>query len=249
MKTRGTLVVVFIALCLALTSAAEAQSDDSWRWSLTPYIWATSLSEDLTFRGEGIGGNDLDFKDLVDITEAAYTFHLQGMKGELGFYIDASISDLKDEEVGDLVLTEARIKEQIYSGGLIYRPGGVDGSFDLLLGVRYFEVDEYYTFTVGDQPPRERGIDDSYTDLMVGARYWWRLGDRWGLGVIGDVSSGGTDLIWTAEGMVGWRFGARRQSSVLVGYRHRVLEYTKADERIEVERTMSGPTIAVQFGF
>jgi len=249
MKTNRPFILVIAVICLTLTFAATAGASEPWRWSVTPYIWATDLSEDLTFRGEGIGGNDLTFKDLVDITEGSFTVHVQGMHGELGFYLDASISDLKDQDVGDLVLTEARIKEQLYSGGMIFRPGGDDGSFDLLLGVRYFEADEQYTFTVGNLPPRERGIKDSYTDLMVGVRYKWLLGDRWALGVIGDASSGGTKKIWTAEGLLGWRFGARRQSAVIVGYRHRVLEYVKADDRIDVERTMSGPTLAVQFGF
>lgn len=249
MTMRRTPATLIISVCLTFSFASAVQASEPWRWSLTPYIWASDLSEDLTFRGETVPGNSLEFKDLLDITDSSYTVHFQGMRGELGFYLDASVANLKDEDVGDIVLTEARIKEQIYSGGLIFRPGGADGSFDLLLGARYFSVDETYTFTIAGLPPRERGIDDSYTDLMVGARYWWRFGDRWGMGLIGDASSGGTKVIWTAEGMLGWRFGSRRQSAILVGYRHRVLEYLKTDDRVEVQRTFSGPTIAVQLGF
>jgi hypothetical protein len=63
----------------------------------------------------------------------------------------------------------------------------------------------------------------------------------------GDASAGGTDLMWTAQGLLGWRFGARRSSAILAGYRYRELEYGKADV-LDVEKTLSGFIVGLKIG-
>jgi len=74
------------------------------------------------------------------------------------------------------------------------------------------------------------------------------LSPRWVLSLKGDVSAGGTDLTWTTQGLLGWRFGAHRNSAVLAGYRYRDLEYGKADV-LDVEKTLSGFILGVRIGF
>ncbi len=64
----------------------------------------------------------------------------------------------------------------------------------------------------------------------------------------GDVSLGGTDFMWTAQGLVGWRFGAKRNSPVFLGYRYRDMKYSKADV-FEVKKTLSGLGLGVKIGF
>jgi hypothetical protein len=54
---------------------------------------------------------------------------------------------------------------------------------------------------------------------------------------------GGTDHVWSAGGLVGWRFGAKRNSAIFLGYRYRNMRYSKA--AFKVERTFSGPAIGV----
>ncbi len=63
----------------------------------------------------------------------------------------------------------------------------------------------------------------------------------------GDFSFGDSDLFWTAQLLGGWRFGARQQHTVLLGYRHREMEYEKGP--FEVERTLSGAALALRIGF
>ncbi len=52
----------------------------------------------------------------------------------------------------------------------------------------------------------------------------------------------------TAQAAGGWRFGSKRQSALLLGYRYRQLDYGKAD-RFDVERTMDGVIAGVRIGF
>ncbi len=91
-------------------------------------------------------------------------------------------------------------------------------------------------------------IDESYLDALIGARYHIPLSERWVISLRGDVSLGGTDFMWTAQGLVGWRFGAKRNSAIFVGYRYRDMKYSKADV-FEVKKTLSGLGLGVKIGF
>lgn len=134
---------------------------------------------------------------------------------------------------------DVEIEETVLEAGAIYRPGGRSGRFDLLFGVRMMAVDEDYRLQIGELPPVGASVDVDYLDALVGARYHIPLSQRWVISLRGDVSLGGTDVMWTAQGLLGWRFGAKRNSAVFLGYRYRDMEYTKA-EVYEVKKTLSG---------
>ncbi len=101
---------------------------------------------------------------------------------------------------------------------------------------------------LGELDPLEPSIDESYVDALIGARYLIPLSERWVISLRGAVSLGGTDFMWTAQGLVGWRFGAKRSSAIFVGYQHRNMKYSKA-EVIEVEKSLSGLGLGVKIGF
>ena len=110
-------------------------------------------------------------------------------------------------------------------------------------------VDERYTFQLGaPEILRQVRVDEDYVDALVGARYTIPLSERWAVSLRGDLSFGGTDLVWTAQGLVGWKFGAKRQSAIFAAYRYRDMEYTKADV-VEVGKTLSGFGLGVKIGF
>jgi hypothetical protein len=53
--------------------------------------------------------------------------------------------------------------------------------------------------------------------------------------------------MWSAQALVGWIFGAKRNSGVFLGYRYRDMEYSKGDA-IEVKKNLSGPVFGVKIG-
>jgi len=235
---------------IVAATAVSAQAGDGWQWSLTPYIWATDLKEDLVLDGAVVGGQDLDFKDLADKVESSFQVHLEGMGDRWGMFADVIYIDLSDTETGEqgLLRLDVSIEEMVNEGGAIFRPGGREGRFDLLLGARYFSLDETYRLTLGGIASGQTRVDDGYLDALLGARFRLPLSDRWVVTLRGDYSLGDTDGVWTAQGMVEWRFGAKRKSAILGGYRHREMEYGKADT-LEVERELSGFAVGVKIGF
>ena len=243
-------VIVFVATTIAaLLFPSPARAADGWNWSITPYMWASDISEDLILRGEVVGGGDTEFKDLLDLVDTSLQLHFEGIRDRWGLFADLTYIDLSDSETGELEILrfDVEITETLFEAGALYRPGGQSGKLDLLFGARLLTVDEVYRLQLGELDPIERSIDESYVDALIGVRYHIPLSQRWVISLRGDASFGGTDYMWTAQGLVGWRFGAKRNSGVYIGYRYRDMSYSKAE--FEVEKTLSGPGLGVKIGF
>lgn len=238
------LLVAFVA------AAPTAHAQERWEWSVTPYFWGSNISEDLLLRGEISGGSDTQFKDLVSKLDFAMQVHVEAIKGHWGPFADLSYIALSDSETGEqgILRLDVEIKELLGEAGAIYRPGGREGRLDLLFGARLLSVDELYRLGLADLGSVDTSVDENYLDALVGARYSIPLSESWAIVLRGDVSFGSTDYMWTAQGLLGWRFGSRKQSSVFLGYRYRDMKYTKADV-IEVEKTLNGVGLGVQIGF
>lgn len=249
-RPAGSLIVGASLAVILAAVAGGAQAADRWQWSITPYMWATDISETVLLDGTQVGGGDTEFKDLVDILDTSLQLHLEGVGVRWGVFADVTYIEASDSETGDreLLRLDVEIEESVLEGGLIWRPGGHEGRLDVLLGARYLGVDVIYRLLLGTVGSREIRLDESYLDALVGFRYHIPLSERWVISLRGDASIGDTDLVWTAQAMVGWRFGSARQHALLAGYRYRDMEYDQADV-LDVEKTLSGFGIGVTIGF
>lgn len=243
-------VLGVVAFVCAAMLASPAGAGENWQWSITPYIWATDISEDVTLNGRVVDGGDTEFDDLVDIIENSLQLHFEGTREEWGLFADVNYVDLSDSVTGEYGYGRLDVdyEEMVLEAGAIYRPGGRSGRLDLLVGVRALSFEQDYRLQIANLPPRQVSIDEDYVDFLMGARYHIPLSERWVISFRGDVSTGGTDHILTLQGVLGWRFGAKRNSAILAGYRYRELEYTKADV-LDDQKTISGFGLGVRFGF
>ena len=249
-KVGSILAITIVVAMFFATPARCVENDEGWQWSLTPYVWATDVSEKLLLDGQVVGGDDTEFDDLVDKIEASLQLHFEGTRDRWGMFADLNYIEVSDSQTGEFGIAriDADIEETLAEAGAIYRPGGRTGKFDLLFGVRYLKFDEDYRLQLGEIEPFDRSIGESYLDGLVAIRYLVPLGERWVISLRGDVSLGDTDIIWTAQGLIGWRFGSRRGSALFLGYRYRVLEYSKTDV-FDIEKTLSGFGLGVKIGF
>ena len=65
-KNKNFVALVLVVCFSGLVTIASAQESKSLGWSITPYLWPSDTSVDLTFRDVNIGAGEIKFKDLVD---------------------------------------------------------------------------------------------------------------------------------------------------------------------------------------
>lgn len=65
-------IALAACLCLVPLASVRGQDTNSFGWSITPYLWATETSVDLTFRDANIGAGEISFNDLLDVLDAAF---------------------------------------------------------------------------------------------------------------------------------------------------------------------------------
>ena len=112
-------------------------------------------------------------------------------------------------------------------------------------GLRY--VDQDVGLVIDPEPPGppvlQTGVDKSYYDLLVGARYAAPINDQWRLVFSGDLSGGDTEGTWSLAAYGVYRTGPHR---FYAGYRHLEMDFEGAAGETFTE-TFSGPAIAYGF--
>lgn len=246
------------ALVLLGISAVPANAQD-WQWTLTPYLWASASSLDVTVNDEPVIGGDLSFSDLLDKTDFAGQVHFEGQRGKGGFFLDVTFLNLGETQTTPAnpplpggTDIHADMKLVMFEGAGIYRPGGGSHGLDFLLGVRVIDMDVDLGITPPPPlPSTTASASDSFVDGFAGARYIAPLGENWFMALRGDAGAGDTDLTWNVVGTLGFHFGSKDQYNVVFGYRHLVMEIEDDDDgiRVEAETTMSGPFAGFAFRF
>jgi len=228
---------------------AVAQStENDWRWSVTPYLWASAMKADIRFPGGQEVGGEAQFSDILDKLDFAAQVHLEGQRGTWGMFVDATYLTMSDDTTHGPISADADIDTGIYEFAAIYTPGGEDGRFTALAGARIIDLGLDLTFSApGPGGPIRRSVDKSLTDFMVGGRFVHSFNDRWLLNLRGDIGAGDSESSWNALAVVGWRFGGDLNKAALFGWRHMELEVE--DGGRETDLTMDGPIAGVLFSF
>ena len=242
---RGMLVLA--CSFLMLSGAAEAQSSDSLKWSITPYIWASHTSVDLTLKDSPIGGDDISFSDLLDITDSSFQVHVEAGKGNWSLFTDLTYISTSDSDDSGLIVVDSKSKQTFVDVAAVYWPGGVGAPLSFYGGVRYTGFDDRYSFSIGDTPVGSRRNTSDYYDALVGVRYRFDLADRWSLLTRGDVSFGNSKGTWLVQGLFAYTVGKRQQNRILFGYQYKQAEFK--DGNLKTEFSYYGPMAGFNFKF
>jgi hypothetical protein len=240
--------VIAFSFALAVCGSAGAETSDAgWRWSVTPYIWGSDVSADVRFpSGQEVGGR-LTFNDILDDLDLAALVHLEGHRGEWGMLFDVTYLEMSDSATHGPISSATDTEFGVYELAGVYTPEAAEG-FSVLAGARVVDVALDLTLTPpAPFNPIRRSLNESFTDLLLGARYVFALGDRWALNVRGDVGVGETAEDWGATAQIGWRFGSELQHAVLFGWRHLEIEVRESSRRTDV--SFDGPLVGVMFGW
>jgi hypothetical protein len=262
--SRGFLAVAAVCVFAAVPAARQAQASE-WMWSITPYLWGSGVSLNMTVNDREPGFEQtVDFSDLMDKLKLALAGRLEGQRGKVGFFADVFFVDFGDDnKTFDLgrslpgqVVAETNLAFTIFEAGGIFNPRGDGSGAALLFGARMLDLDlkldAQYVFDNGSSEGRDYHVNKALWDVLIGARYIGNFGERWPFHVEADASTAGTDLTWSARAGVGYAYGKQRQHAVVVGYRYMDIDLSEPSGPrvdIDIDAQMAGPYLALKFGF
>ena len=251
MKRKNTikhLPILFVAQCTLILFAANAnaQGGDT-EWSITPYIWASDTTVDITFRDTNIGAGDISFSDLLDVLDAAFMVHVESGGENWSWFGDFTYLKTSETTERTLVTINADNEQFFMDAAIAYWPEGMGSQLNFFGGLRLSGFDDRYRFSIGGtQVAEERATKDFY-DALFGLRYRFELGQRWDLLTHADFSFGDSEGTYLLRANFAYTVGQRRQNRILFGYQYKEAEFKRAD--LTTDFSYHGPMAGFNFRF
>jgi len=243
------LSLLLIAHCsiFLFATTASAQSGEV-KWSVTPYLWASDTSVDLTFRDTNIGAGDISFADLLDVLDAAFMLHVESEGGEnWSMFGDFTYLSTSDTTERTLITIDAENDQIFLDVAVAYWPGGIGSQLNLFGGLRYSGFDNRYGFSIGGMQIAEQRSDSNYYDALLGIRYRIELAERWELLTHGDLSFGDSEGTFLLRANFAYLIGKRQQNRILFGYQYKEAKFKDGD--LVTDFSYSGPMAGFNFRF
>jgi hypothetical protein len=259
MNRNRNFALTFAALTALTVTGATAATASEWKWSVTPYAWATEVGVDVKVDDRQLIDETISVQDLLEDLDTIAQVRLEAQKGAHGLFVDLFDVNLSDDAatralpsgVGTATFSPEMGMTILDLGG-IYDPQGDQIGFQLLYGARILNqratIAAEIHFNNGATKRRDFEIDDTFVDALVGFRYIRPIGRRFSWQLQADVSTGGTELTWSAGPTLGYTFGARSNYTATAGYRRMVVDFDTEDN-VDAEMTLSGFVAGLRFSF
>lgn len=244
---------------LALMASGTAAADE-WRWSVTPYVWATDVGLDLQLSDRQLVDATIPFEDLLEDLELITQVRVDGWQGAHGLHFDLFNVELADnndsvtlpDPIGGQLVLDSELGMTIFDAAGVFDPGADRTGISFLYGTRIISQRENLDAERrdGDTTSGSASYDatDTFVDGLVGLRYAGRWSEHWGYELAADVSTGGTDVTWSIAPTVAYTFGARDQYTLSAGYRRMEIEF-ETEEPVDFDMSLSGALVGFRVAF
>jgi opacity protein-like surface antigen len=229
--------VVLLALASFAATAASAQpsaaspGEAAWRFAFTPYLWASGLDGEASFKGIPPQPVEMSFGDIWDKLDFAALFAFEARHGRWGVGTDVVFMNLGakvplpdvfgEREPG----VDSRQLMWELDGFLRVHQGPLRGwlrsTVDLVAGARYNKASARLETAV--LPDTKRALD--WVDGVVGVRFVAPLSSRVALAGRADIAGFGSDFTWQA--LADLRFQLSEHWALGAGYRYMDTDYDK----------------------
>lgn len=246
---RCLMVAAILAFMCGSAWAQPAGKD--WYGALRLGYQPYTLEVEGTFRGQDFDA-EADLSDIMD----DYDTTILGGELEFGtgpyfFVIGAFFQETEVEEGSPATdgffgeFTKTAINPML--GYVVYKDQGL--KVDLMAGAFYVKMEvEANRFRGGVLTAIDESID--FTDPMVGARVGFRWTKNWSAGAMGEIGGFGvgSELQYVVAANVGYDF--TDWFKLFGGYKYWYFKYEDDGAQLsELEHTLHGPVLGVQFTF
>ncbi len=251
---RQTAVAAALATATLLAGAGSARAENGeWEFSVTPYLWMTSLSAEVD---SSVGPVDTssDFSNIVTDLNFAFMLTSEAHNGEWGILVDLLYVNITSEESTprDVLFSKAVVDTVGYIGSFYgeYRALKTDNAkLDLLAGFRVFSLELDVALKGGRATERKADTSSTWVDPVIGVRGRYDFDDSWFAMLSGDVGGfgigAGNDMTWQVVGTVGYVIDD--SWSVAAGYRWLALDRDIDNQRVKLN--LYGPIIGATYRF
>ncbi|MDR0182029.1 hypothetical protein [Lysobacter arvi] len=231
-------------------ASTDAAAQERWHWIVAPYLWAVDVNTDLDVSPavSNTISRRTGFDDIIDKLDGAFQIHAEGQGDRFGVFADFTYLGLADENTRRLFHSDSDLDTRLFEAAAVWSPGEqrFTGA-DVFAGLRYIDLDIASTITPTGPlalSPIHVDLDKSFSDFMLGARYTWAFGERWGLTLRGDGSWGETEGTWNASLIANYKM---KSGLWFFGYRY--LDVDAQARGVEADLAVKGPALGYGFRF
>ncbi len=232
-------------------TVASHKDPDDWEFSLTPYLWMTSLRAEADV-GPVSSTSEACFSELLEQMDMGAQMRFEGRRGHWGFYLDGTYMSLGSDaraRIGPFRVrgldVDGEFTQAWLEFGGMYRFGEPGRSFDVMVGGRY----SYIAVDASVGPFLDVDESKDFWAPVVGGRWQYALSETWVLSLAGDVGGFGVgdaaDLSWGVTGILGYRINDR--TTLGIGYRFFDIDFS--ERALDLDLQFHGPIAGVTFRF
>ena len=261
------LLFVMIFSYSPVVCAEDIKKQDEWRFTLTPYLWAPSISGNMKFGlpvGSGEGKADVSSNDYLENLQFAGMLSFEAAKGRWSILSDILYFDFSDSNreatvpglgvgSGFMINADTGLQAIVFSMAGAYTVfKNQNGNLDVLAGLRYANVEGKVDLNINGPLPagwRSRRFSESedFIDPIIGFKGKLLLGKNWFMPYYFDIGgfSVDSDLTMQAYAAIGYRF--TDWFSMSLGYRY--LYYDFGNTKLVEDITLHGGVLGFVFNF
>jgi hypothetical protein len=228
--------------CVTLSPAATA-AQNAWTFRVTPYLWLPTLNTETAIDNQPTADSSVSVLDVLDFAALVAG---EARKGRYTILGEFNYLDLSQDSAGPggLVRAETGLDGVLASimGGYAFASDDrlrVEG----LAGVRLWSLDASVDFA---SLPKA-STSETWVDPVFGLRATYAVSDRIVLQGLADIGGFGVGSAfqWEVLARVGYALSDRW--TLAAGWRH--LEVDVDRGRLDLEMTLTGPLLAIDFTF
>ena len=256
MKNKAiSLVLGVLSLSLVSTvQADESTGASAWSHEAEPYLWGAGISGRASLgRATGLPV-DASFSDLMDNLEFALMARYEGQHDSgFGLVFDYMFIDLASDQSGPNGVLNADIDQTTTELFGTYRAGETElGYIDVFGGFRFWNVEVGLDVNPAALPGSVSLFqDNSWTDLVVGAKGIRHINDRWDLAWRADIGGAGQDSAVTSHLSLGALYEISDLMTLNLRYQWLMVDFSQgtrgAPGYFEYDVTLDGPLVGLKF--
>lgn len=245
--------LVLSGIGAALPAAAEQTTDDGWRFTFTPYVWAAGVQGHVGGRPNSPPIQvDVAFTDVFDKLSGLFVGKIDVGYDRFGLFADILYISVAGDStrVGNLitVTAEAEVETTASTIAAYYRVyDGPEGHVDILAGARINSIGLSLSVLGGGGLGLgiARDATETWVDPVIGFQAVASLGGNWSLTGYADIGGFGvsSDSVWQLQATIDYRFNDWLSASA--GYRYYSVDYQDGSFRYDVD--LGGPYLGFAF--